>query len=537
MSLYSQLDACLVPCPLEDSAQTTGFLPLSDLNEKITHASIQAQLSYFCWIRSPGLPGKVLEQAKKVFAILVFLEEARAIEDLIYNDDIRDEDLPLVRKGGRMDPDYNVLKSPGTGKIFTSFKSWPKECTVRDFLENQWVVQAPVLDVVGKHIVLDKRCPLPLTKSVLKAKGGMGVVYKSQLHPSHQRIFPVGLFSPAPHQTTHTYMSKKGAEPYIAIKEARDIDGFLKEKKNLEIVQRLRHDHLIKLIATCEKGSLYYSMFPWADGGNLRDFWWRNDSAARTPDLLLWSLRQMLGIVDAVKALHRKNIRHGDIKPLNILHFSEGHNTSDSRGTLVIADVGVSSRHKEATNLRNVGTSTKEATASYEAPEAEYDRLADRPRTRRYDMWSMGCMFLEFTVWLIYNFSAVKAFRDLRRSPNDPNTSEGIFFTRRSDSLVEIHSAVSGAIRHLRDNPLCRGGTALGDLINVIEERLLQIDLERRANADELHTSFERIVRAAEEVPGYMGQRANSSTIPDFFTRRKNSDSSSRSAPLATETN
>ena len=103
----------------------------------------------------------------------------------------------------------------------------------------------------------------------------------------------------------------------------------------MQEIQQLQHKHLIRLVATSQRGPNYYVMFPWADGGNLMEFWKREDSQ-RDQKLILWSLRRMIGLVDALKALHSKNCRHGDLKPKNVLHFKNGE------GILVIADVGVS---------------------------------------------------------------------------------------------------------------------------------------------------------------------------------------------------
>ncbi|KAF4950004.1 hypothetical protein FSARC_13323 [Fusarium sarcochroum] len=462
----------------------------------------------------------VLLQAKKIFTILVLVDEAWAIANLIRQDNISDVDLPLSRKGSIGNDDYNVLVSVKTGKEFPSFATWPKEASVKAFLKEQWVVQAPVLDCFGKHISLDSKCPLALIESFTEAKrGGSGLVHKCRVHAAHQTIFELN------------------TEPYIAIKEVNIEQTFEKERENLRLIQGLDHKHLIKLIATCQKGQIFYFMFPWANGGDLRDFWKRNDPRPRTPALFLWSLRQMLGIVSAIKALHGKNIRHGDIKPQNILHFLEGRGeNNDEEGVLVIADVGISRLHREITSMRNAPTNSNESTISYEAPEAQSDQREGKPRPRRYDMWSLGCMFLEFTVWLVHDYNAVRSFRWCRISRDEPTTTPGNFFTRKSESSVQIHSAVNDAIKHLRSNQLCKGDTALGDLIQLIEEDLLQTEALKRAEAPELFDRLEKIVSAAEDTPGYMGRQTDPpSAIPEFFNRsgpRHNSASGARRPSL-----
>ena len=244
-------------------------------------------------------------------------------------------------------------------------------------------------------------------------------------------------------------------------------------------------------------------MFPWADGGNLREFWARENSRERSPELILWCFRQMLGLIGALKALHDENCRHGDLKPENILHFKE----RNGEGILVIADVGVSRLHRDETSIRDTPTSTKATTPSYEAPEAQPNQQT--PRSRRYDMWSMGCIFLEFAIWLLYNIEAINNFRKARRSRDDPKNTHANFYTRTSEGTTEIHSAVSEAMDTLREDPRCKGGTALEDLVKLVAEDLLRVEVSHRARAGELYNKLGKIVQVAEKNPSYLLNRVN----------------------------
>ncbi|RKL32493.1 hypothetical protein BFJ72_g10436 [Fusarium proliferatum] len=421
MSLYKQLDKCLISC-LEDSE----FLPLNEISARVTEANIKLEIPVRkrCF-SNRSLPRTILSQARCVFSILVLIQETHAIIDLVCRDNIKDEDLPLARQT-LIGDNENVLISPKTGKTFSSFSFWPRE-------------------------------------------------------------------------------ARNDPEPYVAVKEVVNDEAFKKEKENLELTQSLKHEHLIKLIATCQKGPVCYFIFPWADGGDLRDFWKGNDSQKRSQELILWSLRQMLGIASAINALHGKNTRHGDIKPQNILHFLKAHDdaTIDSRGRLILADVGVSKIHREITSMRQDPTNCQQSTVTYEAPEAQSDQREGKARARRYDMWSLGCMFLEFTVWLVFDYSTVRSFRKSRRTRDDPKDAFGSFFVQNSDNLIKIHPAVIEAIGHLRSQPLCSDNTALADLIQLIEDDLLQVDVQRRAEAPELLICLEKITRKVEQNSNY----------------------------------
>lgn len=511
-TLYKQLKQRLRTCPIEN--RLAKFIPADEL-DKITLAHIQAELPRRNRFFSSCLSHKVAAEAKRVFCVLVLMEESAVMEQLIH-EGITDEDLPLCRNGEDSDDsEYNVLASVSGNKRFPSSMSWGEGDKVDNFLKKQWVVQAPILDKPGLHFVLEPECALPLIECETElASGGMGVVHKAKLHPAHQRLFPVCL--ERRRKGNPLTDPQSNADAYIAIKEFHKKEDFTREKENLDIIQQLQNKHLIPLLASCERGSTYYLLFPWANGGTLRDFWGQHDSNPRTTSLIRWALEQILGLVDGIRALHNKNIRHGDIKPQNILVFEEHQAANSAR--LVLADMGVSKAHKEATDLRNSATMTAESTVSYEAPEADDDQRNNRPRPRRYDMWSAGCMFLEFTVWLMYNFKAVKGFHKKRKDHNDP-VSPGNFFAREPDQSTGIHPAVTEAVRHLREHPLCKHGTALGDLVTLINDRLLQIKPGDRAEAPELYDRVKTIVDAAVANPEYLGQDMNPPLPnPEFFS-------------------
>lgn len=123
-----------------------------------------------------------------MFAVLVLIGQESKIGDLIYNDGIADEDLPLHEVPG-LEPGESILvskkKSGETLKEFPSFKSFGI-LGVREFLEKQWYVLAPVLDSPGTHLELDPRCPLPIENSSLEMRARGVFIYRARLHLAHQ---------------------------------------------------------------------------------------------------------------------------------------------------------------------------------------------------------------------------------------------------------------------------------------------------------------------------------------------------------------
>ncbi|KAK7423845.1 hypothetical protein QQZ08_008889 [Neonectria magnoliae] len=419
MSLYQELTDFLLKGALGDQL----FLPLSTL-DKFTKDTITTQLSPWTRFFCRNLADKVLLQARKIFTILVLIGKQDTLR-VILQDGLKDGDLPLSLHN---DGSGHTLVS-GNHKLFKSFSTW-NEVRVRDFLDKQWLVLAPVFDRSGQRIELNTKCALPILNSEYVAGENACVVYRGIVPPRH-----------------HTGFKEDKVE--VAIKEFRIKASFDKEEENLLKIQNLEHKHLIKIIATCNREPSYYIIFPWADGGNLREFWQHRNSH-RTPDLILWSLQQMFGLADGLKALHDENCRHGDLKPENILHFKQNEDPNDRQGVLVIADVGVSKFHKEVTRLRNLPTNTKATTPS----------------------------------------------------------------SRRQGAEV---SRVSEAVRALTEDPMCREGTALGDLVGFIAEDLL-VDPDSRGNAAKLSDQLETIVHDALQRPSYLANRVDRPRdIPKFF--------------------
>ncbi|KAK4172121.1 kinase-like domain-containing protein [Triangularia setosa] len=517
--LYKSLKGGLVTSSLGE----IQFLPRSVVKEKVTIDKISPHLSLvsrlYTLVSDDSLVRQIHAQASNVFAILVLIGKPSAIQTMFTKDGLADKDLPLdsVKNG-----EHDAIVSLTTGKNFPSFDDWGDPAAVDSFLEKQYLVLAPVFNKAGQTLKLNRNQALPFEECTWKANGSDGVsVYDGRLHPSHQ-------------------MPPFTATPYdrIAIKEVPDKKAFDREKANLDRIQSLHHKHLISLLGSCEKGSVNYFFFPWAAGGNLRDLWQLRGGPSRkslwTPQTLSWALDQMLGLVDAIRILHDKGIRHGDIKPQNILHFPEAASDSGSiGGRLVLADVGVSKFHHEVTALRNEATNTRDATISYEAPEAASESKLRKARPRRYDMWSLGCMFLEFVVWLHYDFEAVETFRKQRMPRRgDPRTAPGNFFTQPTtdDDQATIHSKVTYVIKLLRNSPRCCSDgdrtTAVGDLISLIERDLLQINPEKRAQAPTLHANLSQIVQKAHGDPQYLCRLVDPSPeIPRFFRKSSRRDS------------
>ncbi|KAI1358330.1 kinase-like protein [Xylaria arbuscula] len=478
--LYDNLNSKLIQCDGTGETQNFfrfSFLPLDALEKVVTVETVKALSADQGWHSRHQRPSEIVTRARKVFAILG-LFESTGLFPILFEEKLMDKHLPLARPKGV--EQSKVLVSANGTKFNSSAKL--KNRDLDDFLRCQYLVLAPVLASLGggikvdRDIHVDKDTPLPFFDvSKISSVHARSTVYKGILHAAH--------IEPRPSNNVE-----------VAIKDYAEKEDFDKEKGNLTKIQGLNNPHLIQHIATIQQGNLYYVVFPWADGGNLSDFWKSHEC---NPQILQWSLQQMLGLADALFALHHKlgghkldgtHCRHGDLKPENILHFT---NPRDGiYGTLVMADVGVSKIHHLATDLRHDGTNTKATTPCYEAPEAENN---DK-RPRRYDMWSLGCIFMEFIIWALDGYEAIGDFKKQRRGNDDPFPHKAAFYMRNGSQPAIVHPVVSKRLQILQNDSRCPPGSQLASLVNLIAQDLIVVDPEKRVKAGDLRDRLRRIV-------------------------------------------
>jgi serine/threonine protein kinase len=241
-------------------------------------------------------------------------------------------------------------------------------------------------------------------------------------------------------------------------------DEFDNEVNSLNRLNKPESLNIVKLILTMEitkrDGCHFYLMFPLADG-NLREFWERSDLGDVTTRPQ-WVALQCHGLARALNMLH--NLRntdkaatandpfygiHGDIKPENLLLFAnleaDPHRTH-GLGVIKLADFGISSIHH--TGTRSCVQMDK-ATKTYRPPEAEL--LREPSGSRSFDIWSLGCVFLEFLTWLVKGRESIirKEFSNARQEPFRKRGEEIISDTfyqivpRKGSEEAEVNPAVN----------------------------------------------------------------------------------------------
>nr|RBQ96365.1 hypothetical protein FVER53263_20066 [Fusarium verticillioides] len=272
--------------------------------------------------------------------------------------------------------------------------------------------------------------------------------------------------------------------------------GWEKEVGALWNMRQFDQKHIVKFITAFRRENEHYLILEWADGGNLRNLWDRLEHRL-TAELVKDAFEQLLGLSEALSQVHEpepndespnRHFRHGDLKPENILWFKDP-NDPRKIGTLKIGDWGLAKQHQDLTQVRTQKTSTGFGTRLYEPPEEVYIKnntlvvldpknphgKAVRKRSRLYDVWAMGCIWFEFLVWLMYGPDGLARLK----SGFDRVRSDFIrFYEIDNKDVAKVHRVVTEWMDHMAKDRVCQvGETALGNLLELIRDRLLVVDL------------------------------------------------------------
>jgi serine/threonine protein kinase len=278
--------------------------------------------------------------------------------------------------------------------------------------------------------------------------------------------------------------------------KANSSDAFEREETALRRIHNIDDVHLIKVKASIKRGQVYYFLFPWADGGSLRTFWKDKNQVPRTAKLIRWIFEQFKGLAGAVAKLHNssntfeENGRHGDLKPENILFFPE----KAGQGTLVITDVGLTRFHVQVTDQRVNITNTTDASIDYGPPEA----LNHDVRSRKYDIWSLACVFLEFTVWIFGGVDEQERFKKARSG----SSKDCPYYLNKK--TPKLHPKVNTYINRLRSERRCGTCTGFRELLRIIENDLLKIEPNDRLGAVDLENKLDNILQQAARQTSYL---------------------------------
>ena len=276
-----------------------------------------------------------------------------------------------------------------------------------------------------------------------------------------------------------------------------------------------KHPHLITLLATFKHHNKYHLIFPWADA-NLRKFWKDRPLPNFNEVTFLWSLKQMSGIANALDSIHniakarpssadcpgnfvqerdtklsdqrKKTLygRHGDIKPENILWFCRIEECEYDMGVLQIADFGLGGFHGRDSRSK-IDPNNVVSSLTYEPPE----RQLLRPVSRAYDIWSLGCLYLEFVTWLLMGAAKIDEF-----------SSEPFFTITPDGNGAVVRGEVVDLVQKLHEHERC--SALIHNLLDLIMKHVLIPNSQERMPAMELYKELNRFLEKAKKDKVYL---------------------------------
>ncbi|RDW73475.1 hypothetical protein BP6252_07382 [Coleophoma cylindrospora] len=174
-------------------------------------------------------------------------------------------------------------------------------------------------------------------------------------------------------------------------------------------------------------------------------------------------------------------------------------------GDLKISDFGLMQFHRKRSKS-HIDASGVGVSRTYRAP--EYDIA--REVSQSYDIWTFGCLILEFITWYLLGWDKVDKFSRRRVDDDNSEFREDVFF-----NLVKIRSEEASRVQlgarfkpsvakeflYLSEQKHC--SDFMLDLLEFVENRLLRMGPRKRADCEEIVTKLTELQKLCVEDPMY----------------------------------
>jgi len=257
----------------------------------------------------------------------------------------------------------------------------------------------PTLPEEGLPAGKDIHCPESSTDVMPRGKSPVGVhipqIPKKSRSFLSIRLLGAGGFSTVDeviHQQTGLHVGRKTLKN-------RDRTAIEELKKEVSVLQKLRHPHIIRFLGAYAKGDKMSILLSPVAETTLAG--WLERVSSQQPTNLLKTIVKMFGcLTSSVRYIHEQRpvVKHMDIKPQNILIVGSDQEIPH----VILCDFGVSSAEDVHDHH------SKPLTRQYVAPEV----FEGFVRKQAADIWSLGCVFSEMaSVPLGQDSTSWSAFR------------------------------------------------------------------------------------------------------------------------------
>ncbi|OQU98398.1 Protein kinase domain-containing protein [Cladophialophora immunda] len=292
---------------------------------------------------------------------------------------------------------------------------------------------------------------------------------------------------------------------------------FRQERAMLKMLADYPHHYIVPHITSWTQSKEHFILYP-AARYNLKTFMTNVWPVDFTQHGTLWFLRQLQGLALAIAHVH--NLKHPtnsepdpevdaywgchfDIKPENILVFEKvpGYHPRFKIGDFGAGVFNAPAKEGEHSRL----TEEPKGTETYFAPDKDRDGKVSRP----FDMWALGCVYLELMDWLFHNFESSegqpsKTFSTQRfdcSAASDKNRNDRFWYrtsTRQGKVEYKLKPVVENKITELK-NHSCHEMPAFQGVVTAIS-KLLEIEAGDRWTAEMLKSHMTAVVREAEKT-------------------------------------
>ncbi|KAK7899943.1 hypothetical protein LTR67_003689 [Exophiala xenobiotica] len=342
-------------------------------------------------------------------------------------------------------------------------------------------------------------------------EGAYGTVYSVKINLAHNAISRARTLGS--HDPFTSATSYESPERLFAVKQFSNPVAFQRERLILKQLADYPHPHIVLHLTTWTQDTAHYILYDLARC-NLREYMNTVESPPLSRPHVLWFLRQLDGLAKAIFYVHhfkRPTLsdpkpeadyawgRHNDIKPENILVFEKAPNQNP---VFKLTDFGCGV-FTEPTGDHSVGVPGNVGTETYWPP----DQFRNKKTSRPFDMWAIGCVYLESLLWLFGFFQeeGQRRFATARMSlpgqSGDENARQDRYWYKEKARLGGPKSYhLKPAVREAMDELKTRHCSELRAFTRVLEavELLLDTDPKTRMTADGLSSFMTTVVVQAE---------------------------------------